>query len=228
MALGLGGGGGNGEGGAFLPLLKYDARSGRMNVSQRSQNAITGAWESEDQDISRLAKGETPSFVVDFGSIEVGWIEFSKPPAFAVVPLGKAMPAKPGEGFKQGFRVKVAGKLLATPEGAMVREFASTSNAVKGAMDTLHTAFEAAPEAAAGKVPVVAFVDTRAIKTQTPQGTTTNYAPVFEIVQWVDRHAMLGERTVPPPIAGAKPAPAPAAAPAPAPKVKEMEDSIPF
>lgn len=228
MALGFSGTG-NGEGGSFLPLLKYDARSGRMNVAQRAQNTVTGQWETTDEDITRLAKGETPSFVMDFGSIEIGWIEFSKPPAFAVVPLGNPLPAKPGDGFKQGFRVKVAGKLLVAPDGGIVREFSSTSNAVKTALDELHSAFEEAPEAAEGKIPVVAFQDTRAVKTQTPQGTTTNYAPVFGIVQWVDRpEAILGKRTVPPPVKQIAPAVASVAAKPIPQKSPITADKIPF
>lgn len=214
MALGLSIG--NGEGGSFLPLVKYDARSGRMSLSDRVQGP--NGWESQETDITR----QQPAFACDFGSIEVGWIAFGKPPIFAVAPLGQPMPKRPeGPDLKQGFRVKVAGKALGG-----VREWATTSKAVVAVIDALHTSFEAAPEAAEGKIPVVRFVDTTPIKTQTPQGTTTNYAPVFEIVQWVERNTdMLGPRTVPAPARQVRePTPPPAGAQADA----RLNDEIPF
>lgn len=188
MALGLSTG--NGEGGSFLPLCKYDARSGRMMIVDRVQGP--NGWESQETDITR----QQPTFCVDFGSIETGWIAFGKPPSFVLAPLGQGMPKRPeGADFKQGFRCKIAGKALGG-----VREFASVSKAVISAIDRLHSLFEAAPEAAEGKLPLVRFSDTEPVKTQTPQGTTTNYAPVFEIVGWVDRNAdILGPRTVPAP-----------------------------
>lgn len=207
---------GNGDGGTFLPLVKYDARSGRMSLSDRVQGA--NGWESVDTDITR----EQPIFCMDFGSIEVGWIAFGKPPTFAVAPLGQPMPKRPeGPDFKQGFRVKVAGKSM---KG--VREWSTTANAVKGAVEEIHTAFEAAPEAAEGKLPLVQFSDTKPIKTPTPGGSTTNYAPVLQIVGWVDRNAdMLGPRTVPAP--GKKAAPVSASAATPT-KAPIEDDAIPF
>ena len=211
---------GNGEGGSFLPLVKYDARSGRMSLSDRVQGV--NGWESVDTDITR----DQPTFAIDFGSIEVGWIAFGKPPVFAVAPLGQPMPKRPeGPDFKQGFRVKVAGKAL---KG--VREWSTTANAVKGALEEVHTAFEAAPEAAEGKLPLVQFADTTPIKTQTPQGTTTNYAPVLKIVGWVERNGdMLGPRTVPPPAARqAAPAHPAGGAPLPPKSGADLNDDIPF
>lgn len=211
--MGLGLTTGNGEGGSFLPLVKYDSRSGRMSIVDRVQGA--NGWESIDTDITR----EQPTFAMDMGRLEVGWIAFGKPPIFAVAPLGQPMPKRPeGPDAKQGFRVQIAGKVL---KG--VREWATTAKCVISVIDELHTAYEAAPEAAEGKIPVVKFVDTKAVKTQTPQGQTVNYAPVLEIVAWVERNAdMLGPRTVPPPAAKAAPAAAPKAA------SPIEDDSVPF
>lgn len=214
MALGLSTG--NGEGGSFLPLVKFDSRSGRMSLSDRVQGV--NGWESVETDITR----DQPAFAVDMGSIEVGWIAFGKPPVFAVAPLGTPMPKRPeGPDAKQGFRVKVAGKAL---KG--VREWATTAKCVIAQIDALHTLYEAAPEAAEGLIPVVKFVDTISVKTQTPQGQTVNYAPILEIIQWVPRNAdMLGTRTVPAP--AAKAAPVTQAAKA-APADDGLNDSIPF
>ena len=66
-------------------------------------------------------------------------------------------------------------------------------------MNALHTAFEAAPEAAMGKIPVVKMTSADPVKA----GQATNYQPVFQIVAWVDRPDVLGPRTVPAPRASA-------------------------
>lgn len=201
MALGLNTGGGEG-GGNYLPICKFDARAGRLFKVVRTQGA-TG-WVSDSVDITNPA----PAFAVDFCSIEVGWSAFLPTgPSFAMVPLGQPMPAKPSNEHKQGFRVKLAGQVL---DG--VREFASNSKCVMSAIDALHTTYLAAPEAGQGLIPVVRMTGTTAVKTTGPQGTTTNYAPIFAVEQWVARPAELGAVTVPPPSAPVS-APAPATTP---------------
>src|SRR5690606_30386892 len=121
---------------------------------------------------------------MDLENIEVGWINFETTPEFRLVPLGQPLPPKPGDKFRQGFRTRIK---LAKSIGGDVREFSHTAKAVLGAVDALHDAYVAAPESRAGKLPVVKLAGTTPIKTKTPQGTTTNYAPVLEIVQWIDR-----------------------------------------
>jgi hypothetical protein len=76
-----------------------------------------------------------------------------------------------------------------------VRELAGNSAALINGMNALHTAFEAAPEAAMGKIPVVKMTSADPVKA----GQATNYQPVFSIVSWVDRPDVLGPRTVPAP-----------------------------
>ena len=186
MALGLNNGGGNSDG-SFLPICKYDARAGRLFRVDRSQRG-DGSYQSDNVDISQPA----PQFAVDMGSIQVGWLAFSATgPDFHLVPFGSPMPAKPSSDHKAGFRVKLGGKIMGG-----VRELAASSKCVLSAIDGLHTAYEAAPEAASGKIPLVKMTGTKPITTKGPQGTTTNYAPVFEIVGWVDRLPDMGERTV--------------------------------
>jgi len=205
MALGLNTGSGGGD---FLPICIYDARAGRMFKVERTQGM--GGWESNRVDIS----SPPPAFAVDIGSIEVGWIMFGVAgPDFQLVPLGHPLPAQPSKEHKQGFRVKLSGRVI---DG--IREFSHTAKCVLGAMDELHTRFEAAPEAAQGKIPVVRLAGTTPIVTKGPQGNTTAYAPVLEIVAWTDRAPEMGERTVPAPGSNATPArPATAHVPPPAP-----------
>ncbi len=194
----------------FLPVLKYKANAGRLILVQRTQTA-SGDWESQDEDVTK----KEPAFAVDFGSIETGWLDLGTggAPVKVTVPYGQKLPPQPpgkreGNGgrmvdcFQQGFRVKVVGKSIATPDGGIVREFASTSKTVCKALNKLHDTFEAAPEAREGKIPVVKIVDSEAVQVQTPKGTNTFYAPVFEIVTWTARpEDVFGPRTVPAPSA---------------------------
>jgi hypothetical protein len=217
MALGLNTGS---NGADFLPIAVYDARAGRLFKVERTQGV--NGWESERIDISSPA----PTFAVDMGSISVGWAAFSTTgPDFHMVPLGQPLPARPSDQHKQAFKVRIAGKVL----GGM-REFAHSAKCVLAAMDDLHTRFEAAPEAAAGKIPIVKLAGTQPIVTTGPQGKSTNYAPQFEIVGWTARMEDMGERTVPAP--GAKvAAPAKAANHVPPPtrkaeRVKEPEPAL--
>lgn len=204
----------------FLPLLTYDARAGRMFKRDRVQGAA--GWETKQEDITSAP----PTFAVDFLSIEVGWAAFTQTgPSFAMAPMGQPQPARPTPDHKNGFRAKVWGP----QQLGGVREFSSSSKAVMGALDDLHNAYLAAPEAAQGKIPVVQMTGTKAITAKGPQGTTTNYAPVFGIVQWVDRHPDLGEATVAAPSSsGASQPAAPAAAPPPAPQPAAAPAGMPF
>jgi hypothetical protein len=181
---------GSNGGGDFLPLAIYDARAGRLFKVERSLQG--GQWVSDRIDITN----EKPSFVFDFGSIEAGWGAFTpQGPSWAMVPYGQLIPERPTKDHKQTIRVKLySPKYL---DG--VRELAANAKCVLGAINELHDRFLAAPEAAQGKVPVVRLTGSVPITTKNTMGVSTNYAPVFEIVQWVDRPAELGDRTVPPP-----------------------------
>lgn len=231
MSLGLNTGS---SGGDFLPIVTFDARAGRMFRVDRAQ-ASDGSWASNKVDITNAQ----PTFLVDLGSIEVGWAAFLPTgPSFEMAPLGQAMPAKPSNDHKQSFRVK----LFSPKHLDGLREFSSSSKAVISAIDKLHSEYEAAPEAAAGKLPVVRLSGSTPITTKGPQGTTTNYSPVFEVVSWADRPADWAARSVPAPTAGARTsAPAPQASapvsnhvpppspkPAPSPALVSAEDEIPF
>jgi hypothetical protein len=175
--------------GDFLPIVKFDARAGRFFRVDRVQGS--NGWESHDEDIT----GKGP-FIIDLARVQVGWISFANGPTFQLVPLGQPLPAKPGgvdekgkSTFKQGFRVRLfAPQLLGG-----VREFSHTAKCVIAAMDQLHDAYLAAPESKEGKLPLVEMTGTIAVKTPTPQGTTTNYAPVFKIAQWLDRPVELDD-----------------------------------
>ena len=230
-----------------LPILKFDARAGRLFTVDRSQ-AADGSWITEQADITMTQ----PAFCVDFGSLEVGWAFFAAggAPLWALAFYGEPQPVRPASPgfdeqnkalqFKPAFRIKVGGQGIGG-----IREFGGNSASLIGGMNDLHTRFEAASEAAQGKIPVVKMTSTQAIKS----GQSTNYMPVFEIVAWVDRPKQLGERMVAVPGRSLTPAPSvpprasvpvpppprpqPPAAPQPAPAPARREpalvdDDMPF
>lgn len=238
MAFGIPGSETSSDSGPFLSRIQYDARSGFFTNVDRVQDA-GGSWVSRSSEPYR-----GPVFAVDFGSFEVGYIKLGGTPSFLLVPFGKPIPQQPEEmtmpdaqgktkrAFSPGFRVKVMSSK--TFGDAEPRYLAGTSKSLMGSMEDLFNAFQAAPEARTGKVPLVKQTGTKTLETTGKHGTTKNYAPVFTIESWVDRPAGFGERTVAPPT-GAAAAPSRPAAPVPelaqrqAQAERELEDSaLPF
>lgn len=171
------------NGADFIPHIRYDARAGRLFRADRTQGA-DGRWETTMVDITT----PPPQFIMDLAQIEIGWLSYAGgTPDLRMVPFGTPLPPVPSKDHKQGFRVRVfAPKLLGG-----LREFASSAKVVIAAMDALHSAHEAAPERGQGLVPVVTFAGTMPVTTKTPQGSSTNYTPVFRIEKWVARPADL-------------------------------------
>lgn len=180
------------------PVLAYNAKSGRLALHDRVQDD-SGEWSTVKTDVTKAE----PAFAVDFGRLEVGWIYFSngRAPLWDMAPYGQRTPPEPESPataangkplrFKAGFRVPVVGRAIGG-----VREFAGNSAAIIAGMNELHTDYEAAPEARAGKLPLVKVSDVQEIVS----GQASNYQPVFTIVSWVDRpEDVLGPRNVPPP-----------------------------
>lgn len=204
MALGLPASGGSAE---IRPYIAYDARAGRMFRIDRAQDAA-GNWSSNKVDITRQAK-----FVADIEQIRVGWINYTPTgPVKLMVVYGEVIPARPADlnaegkpAFRQGFELSVL--LSKEAGGGPARDFGSNAMCVIEAIDRLHDAYLASPEAKAGKLPIVALVDTVLKEI----GKSSNYAPVFKIEGWVDRPAGLPKGTAAP-VAEAKPAPQPAMA----------------
>lgn len=212
MALGLvtESGAGNFE---ARPYIKFDAKAGRFFSVDRAQGPE--GWSNQTADITNNFAA-----VFDLANIEVGWMAFTaQGPQHALVPLGQPLPAKPSGDHKQGFRFTVYKKAM----GA--REFSASAKAVLRAIDALHTAYEAAPEKAQGLLPVVQMTGVDVVETQGPKGVNRNYAPKFQIAQWVPRPEALKQKpaaSAAPPVTAAPraaqpaPPPAPVAAPPPA------------
>ena len=174
MALGLNYEAGGGE--DILPIVKYDARSGRIVRVDREEGT------SEDVDITKTFEA-----VFDFENIETGHISFGtgRGPQFHMAKLGDTPTRPPSEDFKPGFRLMV--KLGAACGGGEPREIASTAKACIDGVNKLHDDYLAGVRDNPGKLPVVVLEDTRAKKTEGKNQTSTNYIPVFKITRWVSR-----------------------------------------
>lgn len=187
------------SGADFRDIVKYDARAGRLFRVDR--DAATGVKQQVD------ITSPTMKFAVDFGSLNVGYVEFTaNGPARAMVPYGHPLPAQPQTKDEKGkltsrpgFQVLVAGQVIGG-----IRELCSNAAILLTSMDELYETYRRKTEAAAGKIPLVVIASTTPVTSGTGAQKSTNYKPVFEIVGWVDRLPDMGERTVPAP--GAPPA----------------------
>ena len=170
-------------GGDFLPIVKYDARSGRFFRIDRI-DVGNGNFESNPVDITN---NFTAMF--DFDNIEVGWIDFppGSAPSTSLIKLGSgALPVKPSAKHKNGVRVMI--KLHPSMGGDKpIREVMGTSKAMLSGLEAAYDLYQKGKAANAGKLPVLGLKDTVAIKTGTGQKTSTNYRPNFELKGWAAR-----------------------------------------
>jgi hypothetical protein len=185
MALGLPQSGG----GERVPIVKYDARAGRLFRVDRAQNAA-GQYDSVPHEV-------TPVFqaVFDLEHIELGWLSFptNGAPDIQVVPYGQPLPPKPSPAHRVGFRVMM---LLGKAAGGDVREMAANAAASIKGMDALHDAYLAGVKSNPGKLPVVKLGGTAPIVSTGKQQSSTNYEPLWSIVSWVDRPAPLSPESI--------------------------------
>lgn len=205
MGLGLPTGGGGGE---RTPIIKYDGRAGRIHRIDRTNEG--GTWSSNEVELTKDFQA-----IFDLENIETGWLNFPAggAPDIRTVKIGEAMPDKPSEKHRPGFRVlmKLGKSISQTANEPDIREMASNAQVSIKGMDALYDAYLKEKDANAGKLPVVKLADTLQVKSSgkdangNPQ-SSTNYQPVWEIVAWADRPAELGgnggaepEKAAPPP-----------------------------
>lgn len=162
-------------GGEYLDIVKYAADAGIVLRRDRLDDG------------SRVEIEITDDFVAifDFAGLEQGWAMFDPgaPPRWEVVHHESPYPPRPkGEGWKQGFRMKIAlGKSCQAKDGD-VREFGGTSDALKQAIAPLFEAWES--EGNKDRLPVIKMTGRNRVKNA--RGKTI-FHPVFEIMKWVDR-----------------------------------------
>lgn len=188
MALGLNLDSGNGGQRKFLPIVKFDAKSGDFLAIDRTPQS-DGTWEKSEHEI------KMPTHVVcDFAGLEVGWIGFvDNRFDYVMTKPGSKFPACPSPDHKQGVRLKMFFKEFG------LREFSHTSKNVLRVIDALHTVYEQEAPKNPGKLPVIEISGTETVKLQTKQGELRFKVPAMEIVKWVAPPKEMSEQAPPPP-----------------------------
>jgi len=169
-------------GGDFLPILKYDARAGRIFRVDRIEDA--GSFSSDPIDITQTFKA-----IFDFENLEVGWVNFAPgmAPDARLVPMGQALPERPSPQHKNGVRVMVKLAKECADGQAPIRELMGTSKAMLGGLEEAYLFYQNAAKQNPGKLPVLTLTKTVPITTGTGAKSSTNYKPIFKIVGWVAR-----------------------------------------
>ena len=184
--------------GDFANVVRYDARAGRIFRDDRGPDG------KNPVDITN-----TFSDAADFAQLEVGWMLFAagSAPDFRMVPFGTDPGQKPTPDHRMGVRVMLK---LSKACGGDVRELSASASTTLAGLEEVFDAYQAEAGKHLGKLPVIKCIETRPITSKGRQQSSTNYQPVFAIVQWVDRPADL-------PLRDEAPAPAPVQARGPAP-----------
>jgi hypothetical protein len=159
----------------FLPLCKYDARTGTFYLQDRTQ--VDGNWQTAQRDVT-----DTFRAVFDLEHLQRGWIRFPQgaDPEVKLVPAGEDPGEAPADDWKEGLRLLIK---MSPQLGGDIRELMSTARALWAGIDTLHDEYLAAAADHPGELPEVVLSEAR----QTKSGSSTNYLPVFEIADWVQR-----------------------------------------
>jgi hypothetical protein len=121
-----------GDGANRTPIIKYDARAGRIFRVDRSNES--GSWETEQVEITNGFQA-----IMDLENIETGWLSFPAggAPDIKTVKIGTPMPERPSDKHKSGFRILMK---LGKSSGGDVREMAANAQVSIKGMDALYRA----------------------------------------------------------------------------------------
>jgi hypothetical protein len=159
----------------FMPIAKYDARSGVFFLQDRVLGP--NGYETEQRDVTDGFRA-----IFDLEQAERGWIKYPKggPPDLVMVPAGEDPGEAPSKDHKEGIRLTL--KMLSVDDGG-VRELQSTSLAMWTAIESLHNAWTRQAADHPGEVPTAKLTDV--IETKTANGSS--FTPILEIDGWVAR-----------------------------------------
>ena len=169
------------SGGDFIPIIKYDARSGRLFRVDRVQDV--NGFTSEQVDITASFKA-----IADFDNAETGYIAFmaNSAPSFVLVPIGQMRPAKPSENHKDGVRFLM--KLTKTCGGdKQIREIAGVAKSFLAGVEHVYMDYLRDREKHPGQLPVIVLAKTTPVTTGSGATKSTNYRPDFRIEGWAKR-----------------------------------------
>jgi hypothetical protein len=169
------------SGGDFIPIIKYDARSGRLFRVDRVQDV--NGFTSEQVDITASFKA-----IADFDNAETGYIAFTanSAPSFVMVPIGNIRPAKPSENHKDGVRFMM--KLNKTCGGdKQIREIAGVAKTFLAGVEQVYEEYLRERGKYPGQLPVIVLARTTPVTTGSGATKSTNYRPDFKIEGWAKR-----------------------------------------
>jgi hypothetical protein len=165
----------------FTPIVKYDARSGRIFRVDRLNTG--NGFESDQVDITQIFKA-----IFDFENVEIGWMLFTPgaAPNFVLVPIGNQLPDRPSPKHKQGIRLLLHLN-KACGGDKPVREIAGNAKAFLGGMDEIYGEYKTEKAKYPGQLPVIVLVTTLPVTTGSGDKKSTNYQPKFKIDGWAPR-----------------------------------------
>jgi hypothetical protein len=169
----------------FTPIVKYDARAGRMFRVDRLDTG--NGFENNPVDITQGFKA-----IFDFENVEVGWLNFTPgaAPDLRLVAMGKQLPDRPSPTHKNGIRLLV--KLTKACGGDKpVREIAGTSKAFLSGVEAVYAEYAKEKAKYPGQLPVLVLEKTTPVKSGSGERQSTNYHPTFRIDGWMPRPADL-------------------------------------
>lgn len=171
-------------GGEFLPLLTFNAKSGRFSLVEKVEGR-GGQFEKEEQEL------ETSEvvFVADFSTARKGWLLFRKggAPVKVVNAIEDDMPPEPTGDYgtdDKGQPIRPRGGFIlhVVTADRKLREFASNASACVNGMGEAMDAYLDQVAEHPGQIPMLKLVKV------TKVGKNQNYQPKLEIVKWVDRN----------------------------------------
>lgn len=165
----------------FTPIVKYDARAGRIFRVDRLDTG--NGFENNPIDITAGFKA-----IFDFENIEVGWIDFpvGSAPSFVLVPVGQQLPERPSIKHKNGIRMLI--RLNKACGGDKpVREIAGTSKAFLSGVEAIYSEYLKDRVNYPKQLPVVILVSTTPVMSGSGERKSTNYHPKFKIDGWAPR-----------------------------------------
>ena len=172
----------SGGGADFLPIVKYDARSGlifRMDAVQTAQG-----WDRTPVNITAEFKA-----LFDMENMEVGWIDFATggAPSFVMVRYpGAQYPARPNPAHKAGARIQIKLAKGCADGQPAIREMAGNSDRFRDGIEALYASYADQKMAHPGLLPVVVMQGATPVTTGGKM-TSTNFQPNFVIVDWAPR-----------------------------------------
>lgn len=168
----------------FLPTIRFNAREGVFSRADRVMGS-DGTYTTQLAPINDTLASD--GALIDVGGIEIGWIRFEGGVDIVTQHHSLGLPGpKPSDLHKEGILMELwlPGSIA---EGAQLREWTHTSNAVKNSVNELHTAWEKDDEYSDGKADgtVVPHVKIDVEDFKTRNGVFRK--PKFEIIGWVLR-----------------------------------------